>query len=187
MTTLGYALLGLLAREPLSGYDLARQLKHPVGFFWPARHSQIYPELAALEAAGLVTHEVVEQPDRPDKKVYAITEQGQTVVREWVTSPMDVPSVRDELVLRTYCLWLAEPDKLRALFQEHAARHAAQLAEYEGYEHECREHAPEALHDTWSPLFAKYATLRRGISYEREYLEWCNWVLSCITAQDTDG
>ena len=50
MTTLGYALLGLLARRPLSGYDLAGQLKVPVVFFWHARISQIYPELARLEA-----------------------------------------------------------------------------------------------------------------------------------------
>ena len=76
VTTLGYALLGLLAREPLSGYDLAQRLKGRVGFFWQARHSQIYPELGRLEAAGLVRHAVVEQQDRPDKKVYTIAEAG---------------------------------------------------------------------------------------------------------------
>ena len=56
MTTLGYALLGLLARRALSGYDLAREMKRPVGYFWQARHSQIYPQLARLEALGLVAH-----------------------------------------------------------------------------------------------------------------------------------
>src|SRR5450755_1045236 len=83
VTTLGYALLGLLAAQPLSGYDLARKLKRPVGFFWPARHSQIYPELALLQAEGLVTHQVVEQTDRPDKKLYQITDSGRAAVRTW--------------------------------------------------------------------------------------------------------
>jgi hypothetical protein len=34
--TLGYALLGLLARRVGSGYDPARELRRPVGYFWQA-------------------------------------------------------------------------------------------------------------------------------------------------------
>ncbi|HEY3085299.1 MAG TPA: PadR family transcriptional regulator [Candidatus Dormibacteraeota bacterium] len=52
VTTLGYAILGLLARQSLSGYDLARRLRRPIGFYWTARHSQIYPELRRLTALG---------------------------------------------------------------------------------------------------------------------------------------
>lgn len=182
MKTLGYALLGLLAEESLSGYDLAKHLKKPLGFFWPARHSQIYPELAELESAGLVTHLLVEQSNRPDKKVYAITEQGREAVRAWVTSPLDVPTVRDELVLRAYSLWLADPDKVRATFLEHAAQHATQLAHYEAWERWILEHAPEALWDVRTAGFAKYATLRRGIAYERECVEWCQWIVDCLDA-----
>ena len=55
-STLGYAILGLLADGPQTGYDLTRRMERPVGFYWTARHSQIYPELARLEAAGLVRH-----------------------------------------------------------------------------------------------------------------------------------
>jgi DNA-binding PadR family transcriptional regulator len=45
IATLGYAILGLLARQPLSGYDVAARLKVPVGFYWTAHYSQIRPEL----------------------------------------------------------------------------------------------------------------------------------------------
>ncbi|MCA1730348.1 MAG: PadR family transcriptional regulator [Actinobacteria bacterium] len=68
MSTLGYVILGLLAREQLSGYDLMNRMQERVSFFWQARHSQIYPELARLEERGMVTHRVVEQQDRPDKR-----------------------------------------------------------------------------------------------------------------------
>jgi DNA-binding PadR family transcriptional regulator len=51
-TTLGYAILGLLAREALSDYDLSSRMRARVGLFWQARHSQIYPELARLEEGG---------------------------------------------------------------------------------------------------------------------------------------
>src|ERR671932_705397 len=82
-STLGFALLGLLARGPLSGYDIASQLKRRVGPFWHARHSQIYPELARLETAGLVSYVRVEQHERPDKKVYSLTPAGRLALQEW--------------------------------------------------------------------------------------------------------
>jgi PadR family transcriptional regulator AphA len=184
MTTLGYALLGLLARDPLSGYDLARQLKHPIGFYWHARHSQIYPELATLEAAGLVSHQVVEQTDRPDKKVYAITDAGRTALSAWVTSPLATPFIREELVLRAASLWVADHDLARRMFDDHAQRHAQTLAEYEAHERWLHEHAAHELRDPWSPMFAIYATLRRGIGYEREYLAWCTWMARSLRDEE---
>ena len=45
---LGYAILGLLAVEPLTGYQLAQRMRAPIGYMWTAGHSQIYPELAKL-------------------------------------------------------------------------------------------------------------------------------------------
>ncbi len=44
ITTLGYALLALLAHHASSGYDLARRLKRPIGFFWSAHQSHIYKD-----------------------------------------------------------------------------------------------------------------------------------------------
>ena len=138
VSSLGYALLGLLARESLSGYDLARRMRDRIGYFWHARHSQIYPELARLERAGLVRHEVVQQRDRPHKKVYAATAAGEATLRDWVTSPLEPPGVRDELVLRAYSLWLADPDAAAALFRDQERIHLAQLARYEQIEGQMR-------------------------------------------------
>ena len=90
MTTLGYALLALLAREPLTGYDLAQRMRHSTDFFWTARHSQIYPELARMEAAGLLIHEVIRQRERPDKKRYTMTEAGYAALRAWLIQPVGV-------------------------------------------------------------------------------------------------
>jgi len=176
MTTLGYALLGMLAREPLTGYELAQHLKAPVGFFWHARHSQIYPELANLERQGLVTHRVVEQPDRPDKKVYSIAEAGLAALKQWATEPMPVAAAREELVLKAYSLWLADPERARALFRQHEREHRERLAEYERFQEQMERECGTDLGRLTSPWFATYATLRRGIGYEREYAAWCHWV-----------
>jgi DNA-binding PadR family transcriptional regulator len=181
VATLGYALLGLLARGARSGYDLARLLKRPVGYFWQARHSQIYPELARLEAQGLVAHHVVEQHNRPDKKVYAITEAGREALRAWVTAPLEEPPVRDELVLRAYSVWLAGPGAAAALFREHVGRHEARLARYRELEAQLvRATAGAPPVDTQE--FAAYAALRRGIGRAREYAAWCRWLADRLEA-----
>jgi DNA-binding PadR family transcriptional regulator len=183
MSTLGYALLGLLAREPASGYDLSRQLRAPIGFFWRARHSQIYPELARLEAEGLVTHAVVEQQELPDKKVYTITEAGQATLQGWVTDPVEPAVVRDELLLKTFSLWLAEPAAAAALFREHERHHAEQLRVYEALQQQLEAKGEEIRQPT-SPFFAAYVTLQRGLIYERQYLEWCRWVAEQLERTD---
>jgi DNA-binding PadR family transcriptional regulator len=177
MTTLGYALLGLLAGEPRSGYDLTQHMKQSVGFFWHAKHSQIYPELARLEAEGMVTHEVVEQSDRPAKKIYTITEAGMTALRRWITSPIEVVPLREELVLKAYYLWLADPQKAIELFQAEERRHREQLAHYESLLKWGRENLAPEQRQKNTPNFGGFLTLHRGISYEREYAQWCHWVV----------
>lgn len=176
VATLGYALLGLLARGSLSGYELAQRMNGTVRFFWQARHSQIYPELARLEAAGFVTHEVVPQQTRPDKKVFTPTPAGLDALRRWATAPVEPLAVRDELVLKAFCLWLADRPAAVALFREQERLHRDQLAEYEGFRTEMEQGCAAALRRTDSPGWATYITLRRGLGYEREAAEWCGWV-----------
>jgi DNA-binding PadR family transcriptional regulator len=183
MSTLGYALLGLLARAPASGYELARQLRAPIGFFWRARHSQIYPELARLEAEGMVTHRVVEQQDLPDKKVYTITAAGEEALRHWVTDPVEPAPVRDELLLKTFSLWLAEPAAAAALLREHERHHTEQLRVYEALEQHLKAKGDE-IERISSPFFAAYITLQRGMVHERQYAEWCRSVAERLERGD---
>jgi DNA-binding PadR family transcriptional regulator len=185
-STLGYALLGLLARQPLSGYDIAAQLQRGVGPFWHARHSQIYPELARLEAGGLVEHEVVEQHDRPSKKVYAVTDAGRAALAEWVVSPPpEVAAIRSELTLRAYSVWLADPGRAAEMLRDQERAHREQLARYERAREDVQ-HSPEAS-DPKTLEFASYATLLRGIGYERELAEWCAWLATELQRRRDSG
>lgn len=187
MTTLGYAILGLLCREALSGYDLTRRMRERVGFFWSARHSQIYPELARLEERGMVIHRVVEQEGRPDKKVYEITEAGREALREWVTAPFEPKATRDEMVLKAYSIWLAGPEEAVSLFREQERKHEEQLRKYEEIEAWMRGEWGEDIRRPDSPRFASYAALRRGIVYERGSAEWCRWVADSVAGVAVPG
>lgn len=133
--SLRFALLGLLARESLTGYDLTKRFDTTIGFFWSAKHSQIYPELANLTKEGLVTFEVVAQTSKPNKKVYTITEAGREALAEWVASPREKRTVKDPLLMRVWSLGAVPPEQalpqLREALEEYEQR-LAMLEEIEG-------------------------------------------------------
>ena len=78
--------LAMLAKEPTHGYQLRGLLQQALGPAGDAMNAgQIYVTLARLEKAGLVTCEqTTGLPDRPDRKVYALTAAAQQRVSDWV-------------------------------------------------------------------------------------------------------
>ena len=110
--SLRFALLGLLARESLTGYDLTKRFDSTIGFFWSAKHSQIYPELAALNKESLVTFEVVTQTSKPNKKVYTITEAGRDALSGWAAEDTEKRSVKDPLLMRVWAVGVVPADQV---------------------------------------------------------------------------
>ncbi len=88
--SLEYAILGFLCYKPLSGYDLKKIFDNSVQHFWPADQGQIYRTLARLADQGWAEIEVVEQSQRPDRKVYHLTPTGHEELHRWLAGP--VPS-----------------------------------------------------------------------------------------------
>ena len=80
-------MLALLAKEPSHGYQLRARLQQALGPLGDAMNAgQIYVTLGRLEKAGLVTAgHSAGLPDRPDRKVYALTAAGQQRVADWLT------------------------------------------------------------------------------------------------------
>jgi DNA-binding PadR family transcriptional regulator len=72
-------LLSVLMAGPATGYDIKKILEQEVSKIVDVTISNIYPALNELAAEGLVTFEKVEQENRPNKKVYQITEEGRSV------------------------------------------------------------------------------------------------------------
>lgn len=105
------------AHAPRSGYALLRTLKRPIDFFWQAGQSQIYPELKRLEVPGLVNVEVVVQLTRPATRVYSITPEGWKTLHTRAVTPVEAAPARNELLLNTSTIWLADPTQALALFR----------------------------------------------------------------------
>ncbi len=84
--------LGLVALQPGSGYDLARLAERSVGYLWAPSRSQIYKVLPRLVAHRLAIAKTVRQQNRPDKAVYAITPAGRRALRRWLSQVEEEPS-----------------------------------------------------------------------------------------------
>jgi len=139
-------LLGLLAMEPMSGYDLAQSIRASVGHFWNESYGQIYPNLRKLAKGGLVNSRSERQAGKPDRHVHSITERGRQRLREWLTVPPQPETPRNELLLKVFLGAQVEPEvlvahvesmmrseratlqKLNATAQEIAAAHGKQPA-----------------------------------------------------------
>jgi DNA-binding PadR family transcriptional regulator len=78
--------LALLAKEPSHGYELRARLRQALGPLGDGMNpGQVYVTLGRLEKAGLVSCELsAGLVDRPDRKVYALTPDGQQRVAEWL-------------------------------------------------------------------------------------------------------
>jgi DNA-binding PadR family transcriptional regulator len=182
LPTLGHALLSLLAREPLTGYGLAKLMKEPIGFFWEAQHSQIYPQLAELQRIGHVTASTSSGPGPRSKKTYAITDAGMAALRAWVGVPTRRRGGRDDLLLKVYASWVAEPSATLRLMHEAEADHVARLELYLTRGRSARSRGADVAGPR-SPMFTDYATLRRGIGYERGRLAWCRWLIRKLESE----
>jgi DNA-binding PadR family transcriptional regulator len=179
MTTLEYKLLGMLARQPMSGYDLASHLKQPIVPFGPISHTQIYPALASLERKGLVRYHVVEQQAvRPDKKVYEVTGEGRAALRQWVESPTPLVFLYDEFFLKAYSLWLADPERMVERFREQVRLHQEKLELYE------QSLQSKQLAISAEPAKADFSELSElfqyVIGYEHNYVAWCQSMLQYL-------
>ena len=97
--SLRYAILGLLARRPSTGYELAQTFDRSLRTSWHASHSQIYPELGKLERAGLV--EVVGRGARRSK-TYGLTGPGREELRRWLVEAEPDRSQRNESGVRLF-------------------------------------------------------------------------------------
>ncbi|MDP4092903.1 MAG: PadR family transcriptional regulator [Bacillota bacterium] len=102
--SLKHGILGLLNYSPITGYNLKKLFDKSINNVWTASLSQIYRELGTLEKEGYVTSHIEEQEDRPDRKVYQISDEGKRVFMEWLTESPDtfVSPKRDEFMLRLF-------------------------------------------------------------------------------------
>lgn len=129
--SLRHAILGVLSAAPLTGYDLVQYMHDSVGYVWSAPKSQIYPELRKMEEHGLVSATVAPRGQHAQKRIYAITDEGEAELGRWAANRMEYPPDRDPLRLKAIFFDLAPFEAAREQLRAHIAHYSRRLAQWE--------------------------------------------------------
>jgi PadR family transcriptional regulator AphA len=165
LTKTAYVILGMLRLGKRTGYEIKSLVDVSVRFFWAASYGQIYPELAKLEAAGLVRGEV-DRSDGRGRKAYELTEEGERALHDWLTS--DAPlhfELRHEGALKFF---FAD-----GLTPEEQVRQVARMrAEHEVVRDQLSAMAGAREAGGGTPSHPRL-TLEWGITYQEQMIDWC--------------
>ena len=172
LSTTSQAILGLLSLRPWSTYELAKQARRSLDWFWPRAERKLYEEPKRLAAAGLARSEGEMTGARP-RTVYTVTRQGRTALRTWLGEPPVPPTLEFEGMVKVFFADGGSLEQLRATLTTIAETAEARLGDLHEKvaEHERGEGAfPERLH-------INALGLRFHLDHERSIGTWARWAL----------
>ena len=163
-----YVILGLLAEQPLSGYQIKKLVDIRFKFFWSESFGQIFPALKSLSAAGLVAECETEHTDGRAAKTYQITPAGKDALIAWLSQPVEKESLRLEILLKTYFSNYAAPGVMLNHLAAFEQSHAQQLQILGLFQKEL-ERIPDEDENHREVL----RVIDFGQKVNRAYLDWC--------------
>jgi PadR family transcriptional regulator, regulatory protein AphA len=176
--SLEFAILGFLNYHPYTGYDLKKIFDTSVRHFWQADQSQIYRTLARLTEQGFADMEKVPQTDRPDRKVYHITDAGRTELLKWLAGPPPMGEPRSAPLIQVFFAGQLTDEEILIKFEGFAAIMRAILNQYNQVPAQIGPFQQEIT----SPRehFFWMLTLDNGMRNMRANLEWAESIIEKI-------
>lgn len=157
-----YVILGMVRKEPRSGYEIKALVDNSTRFFWAASYGQIYPELKRLAGAGLIAGSDSPTGGRR-RTVYEITADGEEELRAWLRQKPETFEMRDEGLLKLFFAdALPREEAVEILREMRAQRLAAheRLREIEKLKGEIEGPFPMIV-------------LRSGLEFTQWFADWC--------------
>jgi len=172
--SLKHALLGLLTHRPMTGYELKQFFDSSVQHFWNAELSQIYPTLKSLEEVAYVEKRVEVQENRPNRKIYEVTDTGRDELLRWIREPQPPAQLRDPFMIKIFFGAEMPVEDVLLLMRRQMEEHQMVLAFAETV---LRGRIRDAVHHdkftTTKHSVYWNLTLEMAMSYRRAYIDWC--------------
>ncbi len=166
----GFLILGLLAEEPHTGYEIRKITEIRFRFFWSESFGQIYPALKKLEAERLVTSTL---SGGRRKRMYAITATGRQELSRWLDKPAAAETARFEAILKFSFAWAMSPEKTREHIEDFRARQTENLGELEAFRQEL-----ESIPDPYGNHDIALMTIELGLATYKAWRDWSDRVLA---------
>jgi PadR family transcriptional regulator, regulatory protein AphA len=111
ITATSHAILGLLAVEEGTAYQLIKRMTRNYHFIWPRAESKLFEEVKRLVAARLASAHKG-KTGRRRHTLYRITPTGRAALRKWVPTPSAEPLLEFEAALKVSYADFASKDAL---------------------------------------------------------------------------
>ena len=166
-------ILGLLTRQPMSGYDIKRYMK---GLNWlidSPSFGSLYPALHALLDDGMATVEVAPRPNKPPRKIYTITEAGRQTLKTWMIQPVTSSTSLKVFLMRLILADNLSHDDLITHLQQRRCQVAAHHAALEQSDNEAIERTD----------LGEHLALDYGLAVATAELAWLDSTLAELSQQ----
>jgi len=170
---LAHAILVCLTEGKQSGYDVNKAFQGSIGFFWHSDHQRIYRELSKILKLGWVECELVEQPSKPNKKLYSLTQAGIDQLKEWAKKPSPTAPLKDDLLVRLFSLHMLDLAILAEQVRARREEHVAKLILYRKIQ--VRYYSD--VDPTDARTVGKYLSLKFGMRDAERWIAWCDEAL----------
>jgi len=168
---LRHAVLAALLNGEYSGYQLTKVFDIAVSNFWHAVPQQLYTELNRLESEGLITGRQVIQYDRPNKRVYTVTEAGVEEMVRFASRSARPGVIREDLLVMLQAVDHVPVDAVIRQLEERATAAAAKVELFERTLERLRGDLDEETFLRRGHPIGPYLTCMRGRRFERENYE----------------
>ncbi len=98
--SLNHVILGLLNKEPMTGYEMKKIIQNTPFLYWSGNNNQIYKAVVELLDEDYVTKRVEHQDGAPSKNVYTLTGEGLRELNRWLLAETDAPVFRKEIFIK---------------------------------------------------------------------------------------
>lgn len=161
-------ILGLLSHEPLTGYDIKKNIDGAIRFFWKGSFGSIYPALSHMEERGFVVRLKNSGKESGREKItYSITPQGKDVLRAWLESSKACNELKYETLLKLFFGGVADKEtSVRNIecFENEISQELQLLKLYQ-------KNLAAVLNENDHIYY--YLTVLFGIETYEAYLRWC--------------
>jgi DNA-binding PadR family transcriptional regulator len=175
-----YAILGLLAQGPKSGYEIKQVVEKTISHFWKESYGHLYPTLNRLMAEGLVRREAAAGRHSRERQRYHLSDAGRAALEAWLAAPVEPEGTRNELALKLYFGRSAPPAVSRAHLEAHREHHRRLLARYAEDQPELEAGAAAGDPDAVYELI----TLSLGVHISTARVAWCDEALGRLAQLD---
>ena len=173
--SLPYAILAALTNQPCSGYDLVKRFNKSVESFWSASHQQIYKALAQLEKTEQVSFERIEQQNRPNKKLYTVTEIGRQALQAWIGESSAIAPTKSDLLVKLSAGHTVPTETLLQTIDTYYQQHKEKLKSFQTVSKQYAQ-VPQLSRESQF----HYLALRAGIRQQLAWIAWCEEAMSFL-------